>query len=63
MNDGGHPLTLSGRVDEDQFARIDAAARLTQQPRAHFVVQATLERATEVIQKAAETPELVEQTA
>ena len=53
MSEVGHPITLAGRVNEAQLARVDAAARLTQQPRAHFVVEAALERAAQVIQKAA----------
>lgn len=59
----GHPHTLSGRVDETQLARVDAAARLTQQYRAHFVTWATLEKADEVLRAAAEAPTLAERTA
>lgn len=44
----GHPYTLSGRVDASELARVDAAARLTDQPRAHFVVASVL-RAADVV--------------
>ncbi len=61
MSEVGHPITLAGRVNADELARVDAAARLRQQPRAHFVVEATLEMAAQVIQEAAaEPPVLVE---
>ena len=63
MQNPGHPLTLAGRVNEAQLALVDAAARLTQQPRAHFVVAATLERATQVLQAAVEAPVLGDKTA
>ena len=53
MNDAGHPHTLSGRVDDTQLARVDAAARLTQQLRAHFVTAAALEKADEILRDAA----------
>lgn len=53
MSDAGHPMTVGGRVNADELARVDAAARLKQQPRAHFVVEAALDRATQVIQEAA----------
>lgn len=48
----GHPHTLSGRVDASELARVDAAARLTDQPRAHFVVRASLRVAEEVLRSA-----------
>jgi len=51
VGDAGRSLTIGGRVNEAQLALIDAGARLTRLPRAHFVVQATLERATSVIQR------------
>ena len=63
MNDAGHPHTLAGRVNEDQLARVDAAARLTRQPRAHLVVAATLLKADEILQAAAEAPVLADKTA
>ena len=64
MTNAGHPMTLGGRVNEDELARVDAAARLRHQPRAHFVVEATLEMAAQVIQEAAaENPVLAEQGA
>lgn len=52
MENRGHPHTLSGRVDETQLAKVDAAAVLTRQARSHFVVQAALERADEVLRGA-----------
>ena len=42
-------LTIGGRVNEAQLARVDAAARLECQPRAHFIVSASLARADEVL--------------
>lgn len=48
MASTAHPLTLAGRVNEQELAKVDAAARLTDQPRAHFVVEASL-RAADVV--------------
>ena len=42
MQGARQPLTLAGRVNEDQMAKVDAAAGLAGMPRAHFVVTATL---------------------
>ena len=50
MEVAGHRLTLAGRVNETQMAKVDAAAMLAGQARAHFVVLLTpsaLERCTE----------------
>ena len=64
MENLGHPLILGGRVNAAQLARVDAAARLTRQPRAHFIVAATLERAAQVLKAAAaEAPVLADKTA
>lgn len=46
------PVVISGRVTDGEAARIDAAARLSGVPRAHFVVEAAMERATEVLRDA-----------
>lgn len=53
MKSRERPLTIGGRVNEDQLALVDAAARLTRQPRSHFIVRATLEKAGEVIRRTA----------
>ena len=50
------PITIGGRVNEDQLAKVDAAARLARVARAHFIVQATLEKADEVIRRIASEP-------
>ena len=64
MNEVGHPLTMGGRVNEGQLVRVDAAALLKGQPRAHFIVEATLEKADEILREAAaEAPVLAEGTA
>jgi len=47
-----NPYTVGGRVNEKQLARLDAAARLNQQPRAHFIIQAALDRAEDVLRRA-----------
>jgi uncharacterized protein (DUF1778 family) len=52
MTSDGHRLTAAGRVNEDQMARIDAAAHLERVPRAHFVVRATLAEAERVLRRA-----------
>ena len=44
--------TIGGRVNEDELARVDAAARLVRQPRAHFIVTASLDRADAVLRRA-----------
>ena len=49
----GHRLTVGGRVNEEQMARIDAAARLARLQRAHFVVGAVLGEADRVLRSAA----------
>ena len=49
----GHRLTVGGRVNEEQLARIDAAARLARMQRAHFVVGAVLGEADRVLRSAA----------
>ena len=54
MNEAGHPKTMGGRVNEDQLVRVDAAALLKRQPRAHFIVEATLEKADEILRDAAD---------
>ena len=53
MQKGGHRLTVGGRVNEEQMARIDAAARLARLQRAHFVVAAVLGEAARVLRSAA----------
>ncbi len=53
MENGGHRLTAAGRVNEEQMARIDAASRLEQLPRAHFVRRAVLAEADRVLRSAA----------
>ena len=53
MQKGGHRLTVGGRVNEEQMARIDAAARLARLQRAHFVVGAALGEADRVLRSAA----------
>ena len=63
MNEAGHPLTLAGRVNEAQLARVDAAARLMNVYRAHFVTWAALEKADKILRAAAEAPALAEGTA
>ncbi len=55
---------MGGRVNEGQLVRVDAAALLKGQPRAHFIVEATLEKADEILREAAaEAPVLAEGTA
>ena len=53
MENVGHRLTVAGRVNDDQMARIDAASRLERLPRAHFVVRAALAEADRVLRSAA----------
>lgn len=48
MASTAHSLTLAGRVNEKELAKVDAAARLTDQPRSHFVVASAL-RAADVV--------------
>ena len=52
MQGSRHTLTIGGRVNEDQLARVDAAARLARMPRAHFVVAATLQMSESVLREA-----------
>ena len=49
MPERSHPLTIGGRVNDRQMARVDAACRLVRVPRAHFVVKATLEKAERIL--------------
>ena len=53
MGERKNPFTIGGRVNEEQLTRVDAAATLARQPRAHFIVSATLERADDVLRRAA----------
>ena len=49
MPERSHPLTIGGRVNDRQMARVDAASRLARLPRAHFVVEAALEKAERIL--------------
>ena len=53
MQEDGNRLTVGGRVNDEQMARIDAAARLARLQRAHFVVGAVLGEADRVLRSAA----------
>ena len=52
MGSRAQPFTIAGRVDENQLARVDAAARLARMPRAHFVAAATLQMSESVLREA-----------
>ena len=54
-----HALTIGGRVNGQELARVDAAARLVNQVRAHFVVQAALDRADAVIDQQARGQDVI----
>jgi len=49
MPERSHPLTIGGRVNDLQMARVDAASRLARVPRVFFVVTATLEKAERIL--------------
>ena len=53
MQKEGRGLTVGGRANEEQTARIDAAARLARLQQAHFLVGAVLGEAARVLRSAA----------
>ena len=45
-------MTIGGRVTDEQLARVDAASTLARLTRAHFIVEAVLEKADDVLRHA-----------
>lgn len=58
MSDMRRCLTIGARVNEDDLAKVDAAARLARQARAHFVAEAVLTRADAVLRSATKASHL-----
>lgn len=54
MREAGHPITISGRVNAQQLAKIDAATRLAGMPRAHLLVQGALRESERILKDAVE---------